>query len=41
MEKKVSMLEGQLADLVRECRAVGLEAKDIKDIIDMLYREAE
>ena len=41
MEKKVAMLEGQLAELVRECRAVGLEAKDIKDIIDMLYQEAE
>ncbi|MDF2908963.1 MAG: transcriptional regulator, GntR family [Herbinix sp.] len=41
MEKKVTMLEGQLAELVRECRAVGLEAKDIKDIIDMLYQEAE
>lgn len=41
MEKKVAMLEGQMAELVRECRAVGLEAKDIKDIIDMLYQEAE
>ncbi|MDF2905630.1 MAG: transcriptional regulator GntR family [Herbinix sp.] len=41
MEKKIAMLEGQLAELVRECRAVGLEAKDIKDIIDMLYQEAE
>lgn len=41
MEKKIAMLEGQMAGLVRECRAVGLEAKDIKDIIDMLYQEAE
>ena len=41
MEKKVAMLEGQLSELVRECRAVGLEAKDIKDIIDMLYQEAD
>lgn len=41
MEKKVAMLEGQLAELIRECRSVGLEAKDIKDIIDMLYQEDE
>ena len=41
MEKKIAMLEQQIADLVTECRAVGLEAKDVKDIIDMLYQEAE
>lgn len=41
MEKKVAMLEGQLSELVREYRAVGLAAKDIKDIIDMLYQESE
>ncbi len=41
MEKKVVLLEGQLAELIRECRAVGVDAKDIKDLIDMLYQEAE
>jgi len=40
-EKKVALLEQQLADLIMECRAVGLEAKDIKDMIDMLYEEGE
>lgn len=41
MEKKIAMLEQQLSELIRECMAVGLEAKDVKDIIDMLYQEAE
>ncbi len=40
-EKKIALLEQQLADLILECRAVGLEAKDIKDMIDMLYEEGE
>jgi GntR family transcriptional regulator len=39
MEKKIAMLEQQIADMVKECKAVGLEAKDVKDIIDMLYQE--
>lgn len=41
MEKKKAMLEQQIFDLVKECKAVGLEAKDVKDIIDMLYQEEE
>lgn len=41
MEKKIAILEGQLAELIKECRAVGLEAEDIKGIVDMLYQEAE
>ncbi len=40
-EKKIALLEQQLTDLIMECRAVGLEAKDIKDMIDMLYEEGE
>lgn len=40
-EKKIAILERQLADIIHECKAVGLEAKDIKDIIDMLYQEGE
>lgn len=39
MEKRIALLEGRLAEIVKECRAVGLEAKDVKDIIDMLYQE--
>jgi GntR family transcriptional regulator len=41
MEKKLAMLEQQIADMVKECKAVGLEAKDVKDIIDMLYSDNE
>lgn len=40
-EKRIALLERQLADLIKECQAVGLEAKDIKDMIDMLYQEGE
>jgi GntR family transcriptional regulator len=40
-EKKIALLEQQLADIVRECQVVGLDAKDIKDMIDMLYQEGE
>jgi len=40
-EKRIALLERQLADLIMECRAIGLEAKDIKDMIDMLYEEGE
>ncbi len=40
-EKKISLLERQLADLIKEFQAVGLEAKDMKDMIDMLYQEGE
>lgn len=38
-EKKKAMLERQLSELVKECRAVGLEAEDVKEIIDLLYQE--
>lgn len=41
MEKKLAMLEKQIAEMVKECKAVGLEAKDVKDIIDMLYQDNE
>jgi GntR family transcriptional regulator len=41
MEKKLAMLEQQIAELVKECKAVGLTAKDVKDIIDMLYSDSE
>jgi GntR family transcriptional regulator len=41
MEKRIAMLEQQLSELIRECQSVGLEAKDVKDIVDMLYQEAE
>jgi len=41
MEKKLAMLEQQIADMVKECKAVGLGAKDVKDIIDMLYSDNE
>lgn len=39
LEKKIALLEKQIAEMVKECKAVGLEAKEIKDIIDMLYEE--
>jgi GntR family transcriptional regulator len=39
MEKKIAMLEQQLSELIKECQAVGLEAKDVKDMVDMLYQE--
>jgi GntR family transcriptional regulator len=39
MEKRIVMLEAQIAEIVKECKAVGLEAKDVKDMIDMLYQE--
>lgn len=41
MEKRIAMLEQQLSELIRECMAVGLEANDVRDIVDMLYQEAE
>jgi GntR family transcriptional regulator len=41
LEKKKAMLEQQIAELVKECRAVGLQAADMKDIIDMLYQEED
>ncbi len=40
-EKKIALLERQLADIVQECRAVGLEAKDIKDMIDLFCQEGD
>lgn len=39
MEKRIALLEQQIGELVKECRAVGLEAKDVKDIIDLMYQE--
>lgn len=39
LEKKKAMLEQQLLELVKDCKAVGLEAKDVKDIIDLMYLE--
>lgn len=39
MEKRIAMLERQIGELVKECKAVGLEAKDVKDIIDLMYQE--
>lgn len=39
MEKKIALIEKQIAEMVRECKAVGLEAKEVKDIIDLLYQE--
>ena len=41
MEKRIALLEQQIGELVKECKAVGLEAKDVKDIIDLLYQENE
>ncbi len=41
MEKKKAMLEYQIAEMVKDCKAIGLEARDVKDIIDMLYQEDE
>lgn len=41
MEKKLALLEKQIAELVWECKAVGLTADDVKNIIDMLYQEED
>ena len=39
MEKRIALLEQQIGELVKECKAVGLNARDVKDIIDLLYQE--
>ena len=39
MEKKVAMLEKQMGELVKECKAIGLAAREVKDMIDLLYEE--
>ncbi|MHB8130671.1 MAG: GntR family transcriptional regulator [Mobilitalea sp.] len=41
MEKRLAMLEQQIAEMIKDCKAVGLVAKDVKDIIDLLYQEKE
>lgn len=41
MEKKIALLEKQIAEMVKECKAVGLKVHEVKDIIDMLYQESE
>lgn len=38
-EKKITMIETHLSEIIKECKAAGLTLEDIKDIIDVLYQE--
>lgn len=38
-EKKISMIERHLQDILEECRAAGLSLEDIKDMIEVLYQD--
>lgn len=40
-EKKITMIESHLSEIIKECKAAGLTLEDIKDIIDVLYKESE
>lgn len=40
-EKKITMIETHLSEIIKECKSAGLTLDDIKDIIDVLYQEAE
>jgi len=40
-EKKITMIEIHLSEIIKECKAAGLSLEDIKDIIDVLYQESE
>ncbi|WP_167955030.1 GntR family transcriptional regulator [Anaerosporobacter faecicola] len=40
-EKKISMIEKHLQDIINECKAAGLSLEDIKDMIDVLYQDHE
>ena len=39
-EKKITMIESHLSEIIKECKAAGLSLEDIKDIIDVLYQES-
>lgn len=39
-EKKITMIESHLSEIIKECKAAGLTLEDIKDIIDVLYQES-
>lgn len=38
-EKKITMIETHLSEIIKECKAAGLSLEDIKDIIDVLYHD--
>lgn len=38
-EKKITMIEQQLMELLKECKTVGMTVQDIKDTIELLYNE--
>lgn len=38
-EKKITMIETHLLEIIKECKAAGLSLTDIKDIIEVLYQE--
>lgn len=38
-EKKITMIEKHLSEIIKECKAAGLSVEDIKDIVDVLYVE--
>ncbi|HEX3077844.1 MAG TPA: GntR family transcriptional regulator [Lachnospiraceae bacterium] len=40
-EKKVSMIEKHLQEIINECKAAGLSLEDIKDMIEVLFQENE
>lgn len=39
-EKKIRMIERHLSEIIKECKAAGLELDDIKDIVEVLYQES-
>ena len=39
-EKKITMIEQHLLEIIKECKSAGLSVEDIKDIIDVLYQES-
>ena len=39
-EKKITMIEMHLSEIIKECKAAGLSLDDIKDTIEVLYNES-
>lgn len=40
-EKRIARIEKSIVEIIKECRASGLNLDDIKDMLDVLYDEAE
>lgn len=40
-EKKITMIEKNIIEIIKECKAAGLTLSDIKDMIDVFYEDTE